>query len=271
MITKARLLIRCKNINNRTANVVKSRSFKTKQKPILECQLTWKLVNQQGDGWVKLTDPLNLQCMLKNEHILSKSFIYSAFLHVFCLCSHSCQCCIRQANLPLNPDRSVSHTHTHTWEMTCVCERERERNWPCLVKLNVEKRVEGWDDGRQGSEKLLSLMHTRKNTHTHTVSLASIEHQEINLLFPLIWWKRRDSLTLRRQFLSPNIPSLSPSLSLSLSCVLLSLPSFLPPLSRASLVTVKRPKEKGGKEGREPWRRTKTPLKLAKRRSCLCV
>lgn len=53
------------------------------------------------------------------------------------------------------------------------------------MKLNVEKRVEGWDDGRQGSEKLLSLM--QKHRHTLALSLASIEHQEINLLFPLIW------------------------------------------------------------------------------------
>lgn len=170
--------------------------------------------------------------------------IFLFILHRFCLSSHSCPCCIRQANLSLNPDRSVSHTYTQIPERRRVCVSEREKlTLSCETEWMWRKE---WNGGMMGVRGLrnscVSYAYTQKHTQTHTrtVSLASIEHQEINLLFPLIWWKRRDSLTLRRQFLSPNIPSLSPSLSLS--CVLLSLPSFLPPLSPASLVTVKRPK-----------------------------
>lgn len=118
------------------------------------------------------------------------------------------------------------YTHRNLRNDPCVC--LCVRNWPCLVKLNVEKRE--WKGGMMGVRGLgnfcLLCIHAKTHTDTHTVSLASIEHQQINLLFPLIWWKRRDSLTLRRQFLSPNIPSLSPSLSFSVLC-----PAISPVLS----------------------------------------
>lgn len=108
----------------------------------------------------------------------------------------------------------------------CVCVSETDLvlwNW---MWSKESGRVGWWASGVW--ETFVSYAYTQKHTqtHTHTVSLASIEHQQINLLFPLIWWKRRDSLTLRRQFLSPNIPSLSPSLSFSVLC-----PAISPVLS----------------------------------------
>lgn len=199
---------------------------------------------------------------------MSSSFLF--FLY-------SRPCYIRQANLLLNPERSVSHTHIPTWgTSTCVCVSvcvwlPEEPDWPCLVRLWMNGQKTEWDDWCR-PEKLVSNTNVRACTHTtntHWVSGLNWASRD-KPAFPFFGQKKekqKEGILLQQgdSFYLLTAPSLSPSLSCVVLFLSFSQSCFWP------LWLLLKGRKKGQKQklGREAWKWTKRPLKLAKRRPCV--
>lgn len=217
--------------------------------------------------------------MLWDEHshgkfVRSLCFQVSRYLplfHLFLLLSF-----LRQAAQPSAEPWTVCFSYTHCYLRDhhlclCVCVffgRLAKTAW-----LTLSCETEWMGRKQELSSRMIGVWGLRILSVSHTQSPGSIEHQEINLLFPLSVRKeeQKEEILLQQgdSFYLLTTPSSSPSLLLFLPCICICL-SFSQRCSCPLWLLLKgRKKGQREKKGREPWRWTKRPLK--KKVLCVCV
>lgn len=164
----------------------------------------------------------------------------SLSLSVLSVFPHTLAHVVRQDSLLLNPAQSVSHTLPVVWPCLCVAAQRDQLTLLCESENEWEPKWKEQDSGRW-SEKLLCP------THLDSSSPASIEHREINLACALSDGKERSKT--RGILLQPGdsfylLTAPSSSLSPLPSVLCPSVSGFLSTVFLASLITVKRVKER---------------------------